>query len=138
MKIQVKGYIGSDAKLTKFGDRDSDYVCSFSLAEHNKRKGANGENITVTTWHRVTLWYNFAKAMAPYLTKGRKVDVEGTLGKVETFTRGNTIESVVNIYAKEIDLDSPKQTEAPAMPEATAADLAAEAPADEVAPWEQP
>ena len=138
MKIFVKGYVGSDSDLRKFGDGDTDYVLNVSLAEHKVKKTSDGKKVVVTTWHKVTLWRNFAKAMAPILKRGRKIFVEGEFNKVETFTRGNTIATVLNIDAKEIDLlDDPKSDDAPAMPVATNEELAAEAPADEVAPWEQ-
>ena len=134
MKIRVTGNIGKGgATLRKFGEGDSDYVVNFSLGEH--KKDSQGNKITV--WHKVTFWRNRAKGIAPYLTQGRKVEIDGTLGKVETFTKNNEIHTVINIYANEIQWMDRKDdvVEAPA---ATDAELAAEAPAEEVeeAPWD--
>lgn len=140
MKINVKGYIGQDAKLREFkytdkeGKEQTSYVTSISLAE-KIRKGKN----YVTVWHTITFWRNFAKAMAPCLTKGKRIEVWGEYGKVDTYAHDNKIEGTLNINAVEVEfLD---KLEKPGASEPTEAELAEAMPEAEleVPDWiEQP
>lgn len=109
MKVTFKGNIGRDAQLRKFGEGENDFVCSFPVGEHIKT--ASG---TKTVWRTVTIWRSYAKAMAPWLTKGRKVFIEGKVtDKVDIYTRNNTTTATIVVYADDIDLlDKPEQDDA--------------------------
>jgi single stranded DNA-binding protein len=70
----IRGYVGQDAKTTKFeNDRQ---VTNFSVATKTFWK-ENGEDKSRTEWHRVVAWGNLSKKVAETLKKGQPVLVEG-------------------------------------------------------------
>jgi len=76
-KLIVVGRLGGDpsVRFTPSGAQ----VTSFSVATDRKYKGSDGEQISETTWFRVTTWNKLAEVCAEYLKKGSEVLVEGTL-----------------------------------------------------------
>lgn len=54
-------------------------VVNFSVATDRTYKNANGEQVRVTTWFRVSVWGKQAESCNQYLTKGSMVLIEGTL-----------------------------------------------------------
>ncbi|MGB1748914.1 MAG: single-stranded DNA-binding protein, partial [Dehalococcoidia bacterium] len=54
-------------------------VTSFSLAVNNSRRDQNGEWTEDTEWFRVTAWERQAESVNQYLSKGRRVFVDGRL-----------------------------------------------------------
>ena len=70
----IRGYVGQDAKTTKFeNDRQ---VTNFSVATKTFWK-EKGEDKSRTEWHRVVVWGNLSKRVAENLKKGQAVLVEG-------------------------------------------------------------
>ena len=70
----IRGYVGQDAKTTKFeNDRQ---VTNFSVATKTFWK-ENGEEKSRVDWHRVVVWGNLSKRVAENLKKGQAVLVEG-------------------------------------------------------------
>jgi single-strand DNA-binding protein len=70
----IRGYVGRDAKTTKFeNDRQ---VTNFSVATKTFWK-ENGEDKSRTEWHRIVVWGNLSKKVAENLKKGQPVLVEG-------------------------------------------------------------
>lgn len=73
-KATILGKLGRDAE-TKF-TTSGKAVTRFSVAtDHSYKKG--DEWVKETTWHNVILWN--AEKLAPYLTKGAMVAVEGRI-----------------------------------------------------------
>jgi len=74
----VVGHLGRDPEMRY--TQEGTPVTSFSVAttrRWNDREGAQREE---TTWFRVTVWGRQAEPCNQYLSKGRLVLVEGTIG----------------------------------------------------------
>lgn len=82
-KIIIVGNLGKDPEL-RYTPQGTP-VCSFSVATNEKKRSATGEEQSLTTWFRVTLWGKQAESASKYLTKGRPIYVEGRL-RVEEWT----------------------------------------------------
>ena len=54
-------------------------VTNFSVATDRTYKNANGDQVKVTTWFRVSVWGKQAESCNQYLTKGSMVLIEGSL-----------------------------------------------------------
>ena len=54
-------------------------VTNFSLAVNNRRRDENGERVEDTEWFRITAWDRQAESVNQYLSKGRRVFVDGRL-----------------------------------------------------------
>ncbi|MCY4189653.1 MAG: single-stranded DNA-binding protein [Bryobacterales bacterium] len=75
-KVMLIGNLGQDAETRQTPSGTS--VTNFSLATTARIKDAgSGEWKEKTDWHDVVLWRG--ERVAPYLTKGKKVFVEGRL-----------------------------------------------------------
>lgn len=120
-KSTIIGNIGRDAELRYTPNGNA--VADVSVAVTEKR-GQNSE--PVTTWFKVTLWGKFAEAMAPHMTKGKQVYVEGPV-RLEQYTdRDGNQRSALAITASEIKLLGGNRS-ANAAPAANAAPNAAPA-----------
>jgi len=131
MKITFKGNIGKDAELRTVGEGENAYsVLSIWVAENKKRR----DDVKETKWHKVTLWRRYAEVMAPYLKKGRRIEVEGTLNDVKTYTtQDNRIIAYADIWAEEVELMDRPEPAGDVPPEVTGT---AAAPAEEETPWD--
>lgn len=119
MKVTFKGNIGKDAELrTVQIDGLDTSVCSFWVAENIGR----GEKKTVH-WHKVTLWRNYARVMAPYLKTGRRIEVSGVAKANSYTTKDNRIVPYIDIQADEIELLDRPQPEGDTPPEVTEAEV---------------
>jgi single-strand DNA-binding protein len=98
-KITIVGYLGRDAeqRFTPGGMA----VASFSVATTEKRK--DGEK---TTWFRVSLFGKQAENIAPYLTKGKLVFVEGRLRQEEYTTKDGATRTALEVNATDLQLIS--------------------------------
>ncbi len=81
IKLQVIGNLGRDAVINTVGEKT---VINFSLAHTEKYKDPQGNQQDRTTWVECAYWTD-RTAVAPYLTKGKTVFVEGT-PSVEAYT----------------------------------------------------
>lgn len=72
-------------------------VATFSVATSSKWKDKNGEAKEETEYHRVVIWGNLAEIVEKYLSKGKKVLVEGKIK-----TRSWEDDSGIKRYATEI------------------------------------
>jgi len=91
-KIIVVGNLGGDPEMRYMPDGTA--VTNFSLATNRRwTDGATGQPRDETTWFRVSVWRKQAEVANQYLSKGRRVLVEGRLrpdpasGGPRTFTR---------------------------------------------------
>lgn len=69
--ITIAGHIGRDADIKSAG---GSAVCEFSVAVTTKRKDGDS-----TAWYRCQLWGTRGEKLAPRLTKGKAVIVNGEL-----------------------------------------------------------
>lgn len=131
MKVTFKGNIGKDAELRTVGEGENAYsVLSIWVAENIKRR----DDVKETNWHKVTIWRRYAEVMAPFLKKGRRIEVNGTLQKVKTYTtQDNRIVAYADIWADEIELLDRPEPEGDVPPEVTGE--AAATVSEEETPW---
>jgi single-strand DNA-binding protein len=121
----IRGYVGQDAKTTKFeNDRQ---VTNFSVATKTFWK-ENGEDKSRTDWHRIVVWGNLSKKVAENLKKGQPVLVEGEsrtreytkqleAGKKKIDVKASITEifaSTVLVFAEQESNDADQPDEAPA------------------------
>ena len=76
-KILVIGNLGSDPEMRYTSGGDA--VTSFSVATNRRYTNRNGERVEETEWFRVSAWRRLAETTNQYLSRGRRVYVEGRL-----------------------------------------------------------
>lgn len=76
-KIIVIGNLGRDPELRYMADGKA--VTNFSIATSNTYTKQDGTRVEETTWFRISAWGKLAETCNQYLSKGRKVLVEGRL-----------------------------------------------------------
>jgi single-strand DNA-binding protein len=84
IKMQVIGNLGKDCVVNTVNGKS---VINFTVAHTEKYKDSQGVNQEKTTWVDCAYWTD-RTAIAPYLTKGTQVFVEGA-PEVRSFTRGD-------------------------------------------------
>lgn len=73
IKLQIIGHLGRDASVNTVNGKT---VINFSVAHTESYKDAQGVKHDVTTWVNCSFWVE-RTTLAPYLTKGTMVYVEG-------------------------------------------------------------
>ncbi|MCB9421916.1 MAG: single-stranded DNA-binding protein [Ardenticatenaceae bacterium] len=77
-KIIIVGNLGRDPEMRYMPDGTA--VTSFSVATSRRwTDRATGQPVDETTWFRVSVWGRQAETANEYLSKGRKVLVEGQI-----------------------------------------------------------
>jgi len=76
-KLIVVGNLGGDPELRY--TKDGVPVANFSLAANRRWKRPDGGQGEETVWFRVSAWRRLAEVCDEYLSKGRRVLVEGRL-----------------------------------------------------------
>lgn len=82
IKMQVIGNLGKDCMVNTVNGKN---VINFTVAHTEKYKDSQGVSQEKTTWVDCAYWTD-RTTLAPYLTKGKQVFVEGT-PEVRSFTR---------------------------------------------------
>ena len=82
-KMLVIGNLGGDPEMRYTANGDA--VTSFRIATSRRYTTRDGEQREETEWFRVVTWRQLAEQCNQYLTKGRRVYVEGRL-KSDTWT----------------------------------------------------
>ena len=100
IKMQVIGNLGKDCLVNTVNGKN---VINFTVAHTEKYRDSQGNNQEKTTWVDCAYWTD-KTAVAPYLTKGMKVYVEGT-PEVRTFQKqdGSTGASL-SLRVREVQL----------------------------------
>lgn len=76
-KVILVGRLGTDPELHQFDEGRA--KCTLSLATSRHYKNREGEKQEETTWHRVVCWGRQAEVCNSYLSKGRRIYVEGRM-----------------------------------------------------------
>lgn len=76
-KVILTGNIGNDPEIINLESGKT--LAKFSLATNESYKNAQGEKVTDTEWHNVTVFGKLAEIVEKYFTKGMKVLVEGKI-----------------------------------------------------------
>ena len=107
-KITIVGNLGRDPEMRYMPDGTA--VTSFSVATSNGwTDKATGQPVKETTWFRVSVWGRQAETANQYLSRGKKVLVEGRIkpdpntGSPRIFTRQDgTVGSSYEITASTV------------------------------------
>lgn len=109
-KIIIVGNLGRDPEL-RYTPQGTP-VCTFSVATNERRKDKSGEQQDITTWFRITVWGRQAETVSQYLTKGRRVYLEGRLHVEEYTDREGKQRHSLEVNASEVHfLDSSQGSE---------------------------
>jgi single-strand DNA-binding protein len=76
-KILVIGNLGRDPEMRYTPNGQA--VTNFSVATNRRYTASDGEQKEETEWFRISVWGRQAETCNQYLSKGRKVYVEGRL-----------------------------------------------------------
>jgi single-strand DNA-binding protein len=76
-KVILIGNLGTDPEVKNLDGGNS--VATFSMATSKKYKSKTGESVTDTQWHNIEVFGVRAEVVGKYLSKGKKVAVEGEL-----------------------------------------------------------
>ena len=76
-KVTLLGNLGADPETKKTASGQS--ITLFNVATSNAWTNKEGQRQEHTEWHRVVVWGKLAETCAEYLSKGRKVYIEGRL-----------------------------------------------------------
>jgi single-strand DNA-binding protein len=105
-KIIIIGNLGRDPELSYTPQGTA--VCKFSVATNERRRDKAGEQQDITTWFRVSAWGKQAENISRYLTKGRKVYIEGRLHVEEWTDREGKARQSLEVNASEVQfIDGP-------------------------------
>jgi single-strand DNA-binding protein len=76
-KVMLIGNVGSDPEMRYTPNGKA--VTSFRMATNYRYNGPDGERREETEWFRVSVWGKQAESCNQFLSKGRRVYVEGRL-----------------------------------------------------------
>ena len=100
IKMQVIGNLGKDCVVNTVNGKN---VINFTVAHTEKYKDSQGNNQEKTTWVDCAYWTD-RTAIAPYLTKGTQVFVEGN-PEVRSFQRNDgTAGASLSLRIREVQL----------------------------------
>jgi len=100
IKMQVIGNLGKDCVVNTVNGKS---VINFTVAHTEKYKDSQGNQQEKTTWVDCAYWTD-RTAVAPYLTKGKQVFVEGQ-PEVRSFTRQDgTAGASLSMRVRELQL----------------------------------
>lgn len=100
IKMQVIGRLGKDCIVNTVNGKN---VINFTVAHSEKYKDSQGNQQEKTTWVEAAYWTD-RTAVAPYLTKGTQVYVEGT-PEVRSFQRNDgTAGASLSLRVREVQL----------------------------------
>ena len=100
IKMQVIGHLGKDCIVNTVNGKN---VINFTVAHSEKYKDSQGNQQEKTTWVEAAYWTD-RTAIAPYLTKGTQVYVEGS-PEVRSFQRNDgTAGASLSLRVRDIQL----------------------------------
>jgi single-strand DNA-binding protein len=76
-KVMLIGNVGRDPEMRYL--QSGEPVTTFSLATNRRWTGPDGQPREETEWHNIVAWRKLAEQCNEYLSKGRKVYIEGAL-----------------------------------------------------------
>jgi single-strand DNA-binding protein len=116
-KVILIGNVGKDPEIRNLDNGNT--VANFSLATSETYKDKNGEKQTDTEWHNVTIWGKLAEVVSKYVTKGKKVYLEGKI-KTRSYEKDGETKYVTDIICNNMQiLSSKNDTETTSVPKST-------------------
>ena len=106
--VLVGGNLTRDAEL-KYANNGNARL-TFSVAMNRKFKDANGNETDVVEYFDIVYWGKIAEAVAPHMTKGQKVAIEGRLSQRRYTGTDGQQRNIVEISATSVVLIGQKNT----------------------------
>lgn len=105
-KVILIGNLGQDPEMreTKSGSP----VCNFSVATSERYKSKDGEQVENTEWHRVVAFGKTAELCGEYLSKGKKVYLEGNIQSRQYEDKEGVSRTAFEIKANQVTFLTPK------------------------------
>lgn len=118
-KVILIGNLGNDPEQRTTSSGKT--VTSFRIATSEKWTDQSGQTQEKTNWHNVVVWGKRAEACARYLSKGRRVYVEGKIENRSYEDKEGVTRYVTDIVANEVVfLDAGHSAKVEEKPEAKA------------------
>lgn len=76
-KVILVGNVGNDPEVKCISEDLQ--VAKFTLATSESYKNKDGEKVTNTEWHNITVWRGLSKVVEQYVKKGSLIYIEGKL-----------------------------------------------------------
>lgn len=108
-RVQLIGNLTRDPELRYTPSGTA--VCSFSIATNRSWTMESGEKKDETEFHRIVAWNKLAEICSQFLTKGRKVFVEGRLTTRSWTAQDGQQKSVTEIVISDMILLDNKRAE---------------------------
>ena len=108
--------LGSDDKSFSY-TKNGSAVAKISIATNRSRKVGDGQYENETSYFDVTIFGKTAENLKPYLTKGKKIAVQGTLKQERWKDQQGNNRSRVCIIAESVQLLGGGQSNGQAAPE---------------------
>lgn len=105
-KVLLIGRLGIDPELryTQSGEP----VANFRMATDESYRGADGNMVERTEWHRIVVWGKLAEPVSNYLHKGSMCYVEGSLQTRSWEDQGGVTKYTTEIKAQRVQFLDPK------------------------------
>jgi single-strand DNA-binding protein len=109
-KVLLIGRLGQDPKLEYTQNQQA--FCRFSIATTERRPGKDGAPASEQTeWHNIVAWEKTAEQCERYLSKGRRVYIEGKI-RTRNWEKDGQRHYKTEIVANNVQfLDSPSAKE---------------------------
>jgi single-strand DNA-binding protein len=101
-KAILIGNVGKDPELrTTQGGTD---VASFSLATTKRWRDKDGDKKEETTWHNIVVFGALCKVVGPYVKKGSKISIEGSIRNRQYTAKDGSTKYITEIVADNLEL----------------------------------
>jgi len=103
LKMILSGALGHDAEVKEVGKKKA---INFDVAVSMDYKDQQGNKVERTEWVKAVMWKNDGQStkVAEFLTKGKKVVLEGIPSSEGYKGKEGDIKSTLNINVKELEL----------------------------------
>lgn len=100
-KVILVGNVGADPEIRYL--QEDVAVARLSVATSESYKKPDGERVTNTEWHNVTLWRGLAKVAEQWVKKGQMVYIEGKL-QYRSYEKDGVTRYATDIVASEMKM----------------------------------
>lgn len=99
-KVFLLGNLGADPEIRQTNGGQP--VANMRIATSESYTDKSGQRVENTEWHTVTAWGKTAELCGQYLSKGRKVYIEGRIKTREYTDRDGNDRKAFEVVAKEV------------------------------------
>ena len=108
-KVEITGYVGTDPKITTFGDGRQ--VVRLSVATDESYKDRSLEWKQETTWHSIVAWRGKEMPDFSEIKKGQRISVQGKIRNKSFEGRDGQPRYVYEIWAYSLKIEPVEESE---------------------------